>query len=117
MVSPKDHIKHAEAIVSTLYPSLKEPKLLISCLDHLYLAAKELEKEELEEKELETISKIKLIVQKHKDANVEFGRKGDFFIYDGEYEGERLSSTKIQGFIKDLSYILLRIEGLLINER
>jgi hypothetical protein len=77
----------ADHILTQTYPLTQEPKLLISVCQYLDDAGQALVAvKKLTPEQRESVDTLRNIVQKHKDAPIEFKRKQNFVICEDDYK-------------------------------
>ena len=77
----------ADHILTQTYPLAQEPKLLLAACNYLDEAGQMLAQgKQLTPEQRSTVETVHTIVQKHRDAPVEFRRKQNFVICEEDYK-------------------------------
>ncbi|MEM3127077.1 MAG: hypothetical protein QW331_03355 [Candidatus Woesearchaeota archaeon] len=133
------HLQAAHQILTTSYPVLKEEKLLLVALNHLFLSfqdglqilitakhdvaspsiptmRKYVRKHSLSPLSLIAFQQIQELVRLHKQSPVEFSKNDNFVICSTNYELSVLTQEKLQEFLLILEQFLNSIDRIVLSE-
>ena len=132
------NLQTAHYILTFSYPNLREEKLLISALNHLYFAFQEglnslsiskgeefspniptmkkfIKEHSISPLSLEVFQQIHELISLHEKSPVEFARKENFVICSENYELSLLSPEKLHEFLLITEQFLNSVDRVLLN--